>query len=224
MTSTHPPHHLLKRKQRASLKEAIPEYYFRGDLAGWRRRTLIGALRLRKPLGDHTRAEAALIAAATEGALRVVEVGAFEGAASVAIRASMAYGGTLFVVDPYPPGRLGFSTTLITAKRLANRQRDIETRWVRMTSTDAVQLWRDDLDVVVIDGVHTLDAVLSDWAAWGSFVRPGGIVVARNDVVHNFANSSDERSAKLLAAASPRSGIWETDKFSDSLTAYRRVQ
>ena len=154
--------------------------------------------------------------------LGVVEIGAFEGGGSALIRSSMSEGGTLTVVDPYPRGRLGFSAPLVTAKRLARRQRQVETRWLRTTSLDAVRLWGGDLDAVVIDGIHTLEAVREDWSAWAQFVRPGGAVAARNDVVAGAGDSSGERSSALLAAAPTDAGTWEISEFADSFTAFRR--
>jgi Methyltransferase domain len=200
----------------------VPSYHFRNDLSGWRTRPLVGALRLRAPRGDHTPAEAELIAAAVEGASSVVEIGAFEGGGSALIRALMATGGTLTVVDPYARGRLGFSAPLVTAKRLARRQPEVATRWLRATSFQAVQLWEGDLDAVVIDGIHTLEAVRHDWSAWAQFVRSGGTVVARNDVVANAGGSTRERSTALLVAAPTDAGTWEVSDFADSLTLFRR--
>ena len=205
------------------MRGRVPSYAFRGDIGGWRSRPIFGALRLRAPRGDHTRAEAGVIAAAVEGASRVVEIGAFEGGGSVLIRSSMTAGGTLTVVDPYTRGRLGFSAPLVTAKRLARSQRQVETRWLRATSIAAVRLWDGDLDAVVIDGIHTLDAVREDWAAWAPFVRPGGAVAARNDVVAGAGDlRGSERSAALLAVGPTDSGTWEISAFADSFTAFRR--
>jgi predicted O-methyltransferase YrrM len=201
----------------------VPRYHFRNDLGGWRARPLAGALRLRKPRGDHTPAEAGLIAAAVEGASSVVEIGAFEGGGSALIRALMAAGGTLTVVDPYARGRLGFSAPLVTAKRLARHQREISTRWLRTTSLEAVQLWEGDLDAVLIDGIHTLKAVRQDWSVWAQFVRSGGAVVARNDVVAESGGSDRERSTALLAAAPTDAGTWRVSEFADSFTLLRRT-
>lgn len=200
----------------------VPSYHFRNDLSGWRTRPLAGALRLRAPRGDHTPAEAGLIAAAVEGALSVVEIGAFEGGGSALIRALMATGGTLTVVDPYARGRLGFSAPLVTARRLARHQPEVATRWLRTTSIHAARLWEGDLDAVVIDGIHTLEAVRQDWSAWAQFVRYGGAVVARNDVVADAGGLSGERSTALLVTIPTDDGTWEVSEFADSFTLFRR--
>jgi predicted O-methyltransferase YrrM len=200
----------------------VINYHFRNDVTGWRARPIFGALRLRAPRGDHTRAEAGVIAAAVKAASNVVEIGAFEGGGSTLIRASMTAGGTLTVVDPYPRGRLGFSAPLVTAKLLARRQREVATRWLRTTSLDAAQFWAGELDAVVIDGVHTLDAVREDWSAWARFVRLGGVVVARNDVVAEAGSSSRERSTALLGAAPTETGTWEVTECADSFAVFHR--
>lgn len=152
----------------------------------------------------------------------MVEIGAFEGGGSAVIRASMLPGGTLTIVDPYPRGRFGFSTPLVSAKRLARRQRRVTTRWVRAPSLEAARGWERDLDAVVIDGVHTLQGVREDWASWGGFVRSGGALVARNDVIGGAGESGEQRSALLLAAAAD-GATWEVFRFADSFTAYRRL-
>jgi predicted O-methyltransferase YrrM len=198
-----------------------PRYLFRGDPGGRRSRPIYGALGLRAARGDHTRAEAGVVAAATAEATNVVEIGAFEGGGSVVIRASMAPGGTLTVVDPYPRGRFGFSAPLVTARRLAHRQPQVTTRWLRVASLDAAGLWESELDAVVIDGIHTLEAVREDWSAWGPFVRSGGALVARNDVIAGTNASEEERSSSLLAA-SGAADLWDVVQFADSLTAFRR--
>jgi len=205
------------------MRGRVPSYAFRGDIGGWRSRPIFGALRLRAPRGDHTRAEAVVIAAAVDGAFRVVEIGAFEGGGSALVRSSMREGGTLTVVDPYPRGRLGFSAPLVTAKRLARTQGQVETRWLRTTSLDAVQRWAGELDAVVIDGIHTLEAVRQDWSTWARFVRTGGALAARNDVVARAGDSSEERSSALLAAAPTDAGNWEVSEYADSFTAFRRL-
>lgn len=162
-----------------------------------------------------------MLAVAAAWASSVVEVGAYEGGGSVAIRASMAPGGKLTVVDPYPRGRLGFSAPLVTARRLARRQPHVRTCWIRAPSLEAARLWEGDLDVVVIDGVHTLEAVCKDWWAWGGFVRSGGVLVVRNDVVIGIGGPAKERSSQLLAAAA-EVGTWEILEIGDSFTAFRR--
>jgi predicted O-methyltransferase YrrM len=164
-----------------------------------------------------------VIVAAVEGRSQVVEIGAFEGGGSALIRASMSPGGTLTVVDPYPRGRLGFSAPLVTAKRLARRQRQVKTHWLRTTSRDAVHRWNGEIDAMVIDGIHTLEAVREDWSAWGPFVRPGGTVVVRNDVVVSAGDSGEERSSAMRSAAPADAGTWEVAEFADTFTLFRRT-
>ena len=125
------------------------------------------------------------------------------------------------VVDPYRRGRLGFSGALVTARRAARRQRRVKTRWIRLTSLDAARVWREQIDLVMLDGIHTLEGVCLDWAAFGGFVCEGGRLIARNDVVGSAADSPEERSSMLLDSVDPER--WRVVCFGETLTAFERL-
>jgi hypothetical protein len=166
--------------------------------------------------------EREIIVLATQGAHRVVEIGALEGGGSIAIRGAMARGGVLTVVDPYKRGRFGFSSGLVTAKRAARRQPRAQTRWIRLTSIEAASGWEGSIDACVIDAIHRLEGVRADWIAWGRFVRSGGILVARNDVIPNIEASADERGQILHDLAAPDRDDWTVVRSAGTFTAYRR--
>lgn len=207
------PHHTLER----------PRFLFRGELRGWRRRTLPGALGMRLPVANQRPDENRLLAEAARGAAVSVEIGAFEGGGSITIRHEMQPGGVLTVVDPYPRGRFGICGALITAKRQARRQPHVRTDWRRVRSSEAVAFWRGEIDLLFVDGAHSLAGVREDWHVWGSFVRRGGKLVARNTVVADLAQSPEARSRELLALAAPNPGSWRFVGCASDFCAFERI-
>lgn len=200
-----------------------PAYLFRGEVTGWRARSLAGALGLRSPRADHSVEESAVLREAAAGRRRVVEVGALEGGGSTVMRSVMQRGGQLVVVDPYARGRLGFSAARVVARRAARRQRRVRTVWIRASSIDAAAGWDGEIDACVIDAIHTAEGVRMDWAAWGRFVKIGGRVAVRNDVVHRRDEPVELRSQATLAELAPCPGEWELAGAAGTFSAYLRT-
>ena len=84
--------------------------------------------------------------------------------------------GTLTLIDPYPPGRLGLSLTMLVARRNVGAARRGRVQWVRELSHDAVRAWRGSIDFLFIDGDHSYEGCKRDFAEWHSFVGSGGLV------------------------------------------------
>ena len=182
---------------------------------------MVAAIGLRPALADHSRETLAVLSRVADGTRHVVEIGGFEGGGSAGLRRTMDPGGVLVVVDPYRTGRLGFSAPFIVAKRQARRDRNIDTRFVRLTSLDAAATWKGPVDLLVLDGLHSRDGVVEDWQAWERFVNPEGRIVARNDVVLDRHASPLERASTLVDEASP--GRWTVLEVVDDLSVFGRV-
>ncbi len=158
---------------------------------GWRRRSIFGALGLRPPLSDITDAEAELILRHAQGAPRIAEIGVFEGATAAALGTIATR--ELVLIDPYPAGRLfGRNMAHTVAARTVGEKVSVPVRWVRLESDRAAQGWRDPIDFLRVDGIHTLEGVQRDWQDWSRFVPAGGHVAVRADVVSEAVGAEDE--------------------------------
>ena len=112
---------------------------------------------LAKPTTQTTDAERDCLAKHAAGSERVVEIGVWHGVTTCRLLAAMDPAGTLLAVDPYFPGRLGFSTQKVIAHSTVRRRRYLR-RQLRGRLT-AVGL----RDVVV----HAETLILGDYAHHG---------------------------------------------------------
>lgn len=195
----------------------------RWEGVGWRRRSLFGALGLRPPLSDVTEAEVGLMREQAAGAARIVEIGVFEGATAAGLGSSLAPGGELVLVDPYPPGRLfGLNMAQLAARRAVRGSVDAEVRWLRQTSTDAVAGWVGPIDFLRIDGLHTLEGVQRDWIDWSPFIVPGGHAAVRCDVAPEAAGA-DVQADEIVPWILARESKWEVTGRVETTAVLRRT-
>ena len=134
--------------------------------------------------------ERAFLAESARGLRRVAEIGVWHGVTTARLKTVMSPEGILYAVDPFSPGRLGFSMQAVIAKRGVSGVRGCEVRWVRMPSEFAAGhvLAEGPLDLVFIDGVHSYEALALDWKLWSAGIAPNGLVA-----LHDSASSSEHR-------------------------------
>ena len=127
-----------------------------------------------------TARERLALAARAAGRATIVEIGVWHGVTTSVLRRAMSANGTLWAVDPFPPGRLGFSLQRPIARAEVDRVRNGRVRWVRATGGDAAAIYRAEggvaVDVIFIDGDHSYDGLVRDWRAWSPLVARGGAV------------------------------------------------
>lgn len=121
-------------------------------------------------------AEQAAIARHAAGRRRCVEIGVWHGVNTLRIRAAMDPAGVVTGVDPFPPGRLGFSIPRWIALAETARSSNGRLRLIRKTSREAALGWNEPVDFLFIDGDHTYDGLRADWNAWRPHLVLGGIV------------------------------------------------
>ena len=89
--------------------------------------------------------------------------------------------GTLYAIDPYPAGRMGFSIQRLIASREIHKSRGAEVRFVRLTGVEAAKKFLEDgllkFDFVFIDGDHSFEGLKDDWEYWSRLVQVGGCIV-----------------------------------------------
>lgn len=111
------------------------------------------------------------------GRKSLVEIGVAEGASAVALRRVADSAGVLYLIDPYPHGRIpGTNLTKVCAKQNVNRCKNAAVRFVEDYSHNASKSWHTPIDFLFIDGDHSYEACMNDWKEWSPFVEKNGIV------------------------------------------------
>jgi predicted O-methyltransferase YrrM len=123
-----------------------------------------------------TPAERECLVRYARGRSSIVELGVMHGATTALFRQAMAPDGTVFGVDPHPPGRLGVSFERLTARRELDRYPRGQATLIRKTSAEAASAWTQPIDLLFVDADHSWAAIERDWRDWVPHVVPGGII------------------------------------------------
>ena len=157
------------------------------------------------------------------GKRRLAEIGVWHGGTSRRLRAAMAPDATLYAVDPYERGRLGFSIPRLVGMNEVGRIRNGRVVWVRATGTDAgrtPEIRRAPFDFVFIDDAQSYERLQVEWETWAPLIEPGGIIALHDtQTIPGVAEQSSERFAREIVFADDRFDVLETI---DSLTVLRR--
>jgi predicted O-methyltransferase YrrM len=127
-----------------------------------------------------TEAERASLARYAAGRSRAVEIGVFEGVSARVICNNLKPGGILYAIDPFPPGSIGVSWSLLIARNQIPSPPGI---LIRLTSQDAVAQIKGPLDFIFFDGDHSYEGISRDWRDWSDRVVSGGIVCLHDTLI-----------------------------------------
>ena len=146
-----------------------------------------------------------------------------EGASACDLRKVMDPGGTLFLIDPYPSGRLGVNMQRVIARRAVGRVHGADVSWMRGRSQDLAPLWNGPIDFLFIDGDHSYEGVRRDWDEWTPHVVEQGTVVLHDarETAGGWVGS-DDGPARLLAELKRKGSVWAAMEVADSAVALRR--
>ena len=132
----------------------------------------------------HTQAEADLLAELAGTARTAVEIGVYEGSSALVLVRGLPPDAVLHLIDPFVDDRglaAGWRGTAWATRRVverAVRERGGPTlRWHVEPSQDAGSRWTTPIDLVFVDGDHSLETCRLDWDQFSRHVRPGGHVV-----------------------------------------------
>ena len=173
-----------------------------------------------------TTAERECLVRHASGRRKVVEIGVWHGGTSKILRAAIARDGVFFAVDPYPPGRMGFSLPRIVGRAEVARVRNGEVVWIRQPGVAAAASDRiraaAPLDFVFIDDAQTRETLEAEWTAWAPLIAPGGIIA-----VHDSLRGSMETGPDQTSVAYAREAVFTDRRFEvletvDSLGVLRR--
>lgn len=171
-------------------------------------------------------AERACLARYAAGKKRLVEIGVWHGVTTCRLRAAMDSSGVLMCVDPYPKGRLGFSTQRVIARQEVARIKNGELEWQRLTGIEVGRSYAaasgEPVDFIFIDGDHSYEGLRGDWEAWSPLVASQGIVA-----LHDSCSSATRRIDDAGSAIFTREQILTDSRFErvetvDTLTIMRR--
>jgi predicted O-methyltransferase YrrM len=146
------------------------------------------------------------------GKRRVVEIGVWHGGTSRILRRAMAHNGIFYAVDPYEPGRLGFSIPRIVARSEIARVSNGRVVWVRSTGVRATTSKEiqaaGPLDFVFIDAAQSYDALHAEWQAWAPLVAESGIVA-----LHDTLRMNGDPTPEQTSVAYARDFIFQDRRF-----------
>jgi predicted O-methyltransferase YrrM len=171
-------------------------------------------------------AERDCLARHAAGRQRLAEIGVYQAVTTRRLREAMAPDGVLLAVDPFAPGRLGFSYDRLIARGEARKVKNGQVRWLRMTGMEAAHDPAVDelggIDFIFIDGDHSYDGLRADWEAWSPRVIPGGIVALHDSRSYDGRDIESAGSVQFtrdVIARDPRFSVVDTV---DSLTVLKR--
>jgi predicted O-methyltransferase YrrM len=172
-----------------------------------------------------TDAERAALGRHAAGRRAVVEIGVWHGVTTCVLKRAMDPAGTLYAIDPYAPGRLGFSMQRVIAHREVGRVKGADVVWLETTGAAAARTTEVRTaapDFVFIDGDHSFDGLRADWEGWTPLLATGGIVAlhdSRPTPTRPIHDAGSVRYTSQHVLSDPR---FESVETVDSLTVLRR--
>jgi predicted O-methyltransferase YrrM len=139
---------------------------------------------LDQPETQTTVAEREVLASFLPGAKRIVEIGVFEGFITRLLAERADPCAVIYGIDPFFPGRLG----ICWGERIArgyNRGHlaSGRVRFLAKLSTEVTDEVPTPVDLVFVDGDHSVDGIKADWAHWTERLARGGIVALHDTLL-----------------------------------------
>jgi predicted O-methyltransferase YrrM len=172
-----------------------------------------------------TEAERACLARHAAGKRWLVEVGVWHGGTTRHLRAAMTPEATLYAVDPFPRGRLGFSIPRLVARREVRQVPKGRVIWVRETGEAAARMdmiREQPIDFVFVDNAQTYETLRVEWEAWAPVVVRDG-VIALHDTRPGPAGQPGQTSEIYARDVVRRDARFTTVDEVDTLTVLRRL-
>lgn len=175
---------------------------------------------------SRTPAECQCLERHAAGKKRLVEIGCWYGVNTRRLRQAMAPEGVLFAVDPYTPGRLGFSAIQYVAHREVAKCPNGSVRWLRASDVEAARAFlaagEAPVDFLFTDAVNTCDGLRATWEAWAPLVAPGGVVVLGDTCSSATRQLDDLGSAVFAREVIRHDPRFEPVEVVDTLSVLRR--
>jgi len=156
---------------------------------------------------------------------RLAEIGVWEGVTARQLRESMDSDAIYFAIDPYPVGRLGFSTQKIIAHSTLEKCRRGRVVWIEDTGVNSArypEVAKQPIDFLFIDGDHSYEGLKGDWHAWNPLIEIGGIVALHDSRSTSQRMIDDAGSVKFTNDVILCDSKFQTIETIDSLTVLQR--
>jgi len=136
------------------------------------------------PQTQTTPAERELLASFLPGAKRIVEIGVFEGFTTRMLAERADADAVVYGIDPFLTGRFGISwgeriARTFNGRYLANGK----IRFIAKFSTEVEGDVPTPVDLVFIDGDHSLTGITADWEYWTERLMPHGFIALHDTLL-----------------------------------------
>jgi predicted O-methyltransferase YrrM len=172
-----------------------------------------------------TDAERDCLARHASGKKRLAEIGVWHGVTTCRLRKAMAADAILYAIDPYPVGRLGFSTQYVIGHREVSKVSNGSLKWIRQTGAEAAHslAGAGPFDFVFIDGDHSYEGLQADWTAWKPLLASAGIVALHDSRSTPERPIDDAGSVRFTRDVILHDHCFEVAEAVNSLTVLRRI-
>ena len=183
---------------------------------------------LRSPETQTSPTEQVALAEAACGRRTLVEIGVYHGFNTARFRRVMNEDGILFAVDPFFPGRLGFSYSEAIARWNVARRRRGRVVFVKTLGKHAPAIYRvvtnRPVEFIFIDGDHTYGGIQGDWEAWRNLIAPQGVVAFHDSQpIRNMALGIIEGSVRYVREVVMNDPRFRLRRVVDSTSFFERV-
>lgn len=178
-------------------------------------------------IAQHTRLEESALRRHAAGRKCLVEIGVAEGASALALRQVAHSSAALYLIDPYPAGRIpGVCLTKACAQRHVKCSSNARVHFLEDYSYSVSKSWHRSIDFMFIDGDHSYEACMKDWNEWSPFVEKDGVVAFHDarTCVDGWA-AEDEGPVKVVNELfrQPHNHHWKLIDEVDSLVVVQRT-
>jgi len=173
-----------------------------------------------------TETERACLARHASGRKRLAEIGVWHGVTTRLLRSVMAADGVLFAIDPYRPGRLGFSTQRVIARTGVGKVRNGQVVWLRTTGVEAARdprVLAGGIDYVFIDGDHSYEGIRNDWESWSPLLKTGGVVCLHDSQAYPGRGIEDAGSVRYTREVIVHDPHFQLIDMEETVTVLQRV-
>jgi predicted O-methyltransferase YrrM len=183
-------------------------------------------LGLAKPETQVTARERECLLEHAAGTKLAAEIGVWHGVTTSVLRKVMDATGTIYAIDPFPAGRMGFSIQRWIASREIRKANGAEVRFLRLTGVDSAKRFLSEgilnFDFVFIDGDHSFDGLRGDWEYWSRLVQAGGCIAlhdSRSSASRDIETAGSVRFTKQVIL---KVAAFEVVSEEETLTVLRR--
>lgn len=166
-----------------------------------------------------------------------VEIGSWQGKSSLVISKGLKGKGkpVLYCIDPFN-GDAGASDRVIYSRALSTMNKSLKEAFLDNMrrhgvldvvhplegySFDFVKDFKQQIDLLFIDGAHEFDAVLQDYEQWSPLLRPGGTIAFHDVVMEN--DPDPEGPVMVVKQHIFDNPLWTDVKLIDALLVARKT-